>query len=65
VASTRQVGMLELVELMRRLETLWIPGAMIAALLLLLILWEIGLVLGVLLSVAGKERSRETTPTAR
>jgi len=47
----------ELVELIRRLETLWIPGAIIATLVLLLILWEIALVLGVLLGVAGNERS--------
>jgi hypothetical protein len=53
--------MSEPLELIRRLDALWIPGAVIAALVLLLILWEVALVLGVFLSVAGQEGSSEAT----
>jgi len=57
--------MSELLELIRRLDALWIPGAVIAALVLFLILWEIALLLGVFLSVAGQEDSSEATRRGR
>lgn len=57
--------MSELLELVRRLDALWIPGAVIAALVLLLILWEVALLLGVLLNVAGNEDSGGATRAGR
>jgi len=43
----------QVVELVRRLDALWLPGVLIAIVVLLLILFEVAVLLGVLLGVAG------------
>jgi len=53
--------MAAILELSRFMETWWAPGAVIAAAVLLVILFEVAVLLGVLLNVAVKHDSRDVT----